>query len=198
MTKTIARALVAVALLAAPRALAAQQTAEQVAERYFAATKAGQWGAAATLMHPRALESFKAMLTEIASFDETGEAVAQIFGVSAAEMQRLSGAQVYERVIGRLMGQQPMMAQVMGNATFRVVGHVPEGDTAHVVYRLSTKVMGASVSQISVLSLARQGGEWRALLTGDVEAMFAGMRGALRQAEAEEPARTPRTPPRPR
>jgi hypothetical protein len=89
-------------------------------------------------------------------------------------------ARVYERLLNTITRMQPGAAEAMAGSSFDVVGHVMEGDTAHVVYRLKMSVMGTQVTQTSVYSLLRDGGEWRGLLTGDIQNMVSGLRAALK------------------
>ena len=186
--------LTAGALLAlAVRPAAAQATPEQVADRYFRVTQAGDWPAAAAMMHPRALDSFKSMFVDLAAADDDGEVFPRVFGVSAAELDDMPPPVVYARVVGRIQGLQDGLAEMMRQASFTVLGHVQEGDTAHVVYRLNTRVMNASISQTSVVSMLRDGGEWKPLLNADMQNLFATLR-AMTQHEAAGHAEAVPTP----
>jgi hypothetical protein len=59
-----------------------------------------------------------------------------------------------------------------------VLGHVLEGDTAHVVYRMSMDVMGNKIDQVQVAPVRRVDGQWRVLLTGSFAAMINAMPAA--------------------
>lgn len=163
-----------------PRLAAAQQTPEQAAERYFAATRAMDWNATAAMMHPRALESMKSMFVELATLDSAGTVIGPMLGVRPGEqLASVPAARVYERLLNTITRMQPQAAQAMAGSSFDIVGHVMEGDTAHVVYRMKMSVEGAPITQTSVVSFLRDGGEWRGLLTGDVQNMISGLRAAL-------------------
>ncbi len=163
-----------------PRLAAAQQTPEQAAERYFAATKAMDWNATAAMMHPRALQSMKSMFVELATLDSAGTMIAPMLGVGPGEsLASVPPARVYERLLNTITRMQPETMEAMRGSSFDVVGHVMEGDTAHVVYRLRMSVMGTQVTQTSVFSLLRDGGEWRGLLTGDIQNMVSSLRAAI-------------------
>jgi len=179
---TIRLPLFLVLLALIPRLLSAQQTPEQAAERYFAATKAMDWSATAAMMHPQALQSMKSMFVELASLDSAGTMIRPMLGVQPDELAALPPARVYERVLNMITRMQPQAIEAMRGASFDVVGHVMEGDTAHVVYRLRMAVEGNTVTQTSVLSLARDGGDWRGLLTGDIQNMISGLRAAIQGA----------------
>jgi len=169
-----------------PRLAAAQQTPEQAAERYFAATKAMDWTATAAMMHPRALQSMKTMFVDLASLDTAGTVIPPMLGVKADELAALPSERVYERVLNMITRMQPQAAELMRGASFDVVGHVMEGDTAHVVYRMKMSVEGAPITQTSVVSFLREGGEWRGLLTGDIQNMISGLRSAMQGGGARQ------------
>ncbi|HEX2205977.1 MAG TPA: hypothetical protein VHG91_21860 [Longimicrobium sp.] len=173
--KTILRfPLLLLALLLAARPAAAQATPEALAERYFATMRAGDWKANAALMHPEALQSFQSLLLPILEIDEEGE-VARMLGVADNEaVKALAPAAFYERFLNGMMGQQAGLAAILGGSRAEIVGHVMEGDTAHIVYRLNMEVDGAPMSKVTVISAKRDGGVWRALLTGEMEGL-AGM-----------------------
>lgn len=168
--KTILRLplLLAVLLLAA-RPAAAQATPEALAERYFQTMRAGDWKANAALMHPEALESFRSMLIPILEIDESGE-VARMLGVANNDaVAKLAPAAFYEHFLTGMMGQQAELKTILAGSEADIVGHVMEGDTAHVVYRMNMEINGATVSKLTVISARRDGGVWKALLTGDME-----------------------------
>ncbi|HEU0055590.1 MAG TPA: hypothetical protein VFQ39_20520 [Longimicrobium sp.] len=186
MRGTMVRAsLFACALLAA-RPAAAQETPEEVAGRYFRVTQAEDWKGAARMMHPRALEAFKAMLVDLAAADEDGVLFPRVFAIEASAVRGTSAADLFARAMERLQARQDGLGEMMRSASFTLLGHVMEGDTAHVVYRLSTRVMDAPVSQTGVVSLLRDGQAWKPLLNADVQNLFAAMRVAVEHEEELE------------
>ena len=175
MMMKIARMLIALAaLLLAARPAAAQETPEQVARRYFEASRAGDWAAVTALMDPAALESFKRMMAPVVSAGGGSEMAQQLFGISGkAEFDALPAPQVFQRFMGQLIELQPMMKELLAGSSYQVIGHVDEGaDGTHVVYRMKMKVMGAEVTKVETLSLHRTPAGWRAQLTGDMENMW--------------------------
>jgi hypothetical protein len=192
MRTKLAGALLVPALLLAPRPAAAQAAPEQVAERYFRATQAGDWPAAAAMMHPRALDDFKRMIADLAAVDDEDEEFPRLFGLHTGEVGGMPPAQLYARVVERIQSLQEGLDEMMKNATFTVLGHVLEGDTAHVVYRLNTRAMGAPVSQTSVVSMRRDGGEWKPMLNADLQNLFAAMKAAIAEPGHEAPVPAPR------
>ncbi|HEX5726713.1 MAG TPA: hypothetical protein VFX98_14655 [Longimicrobiaceae bacterium] len=167
---------------AAPGAAAAQETPEAVARRYFESMRAANWTANVALMHPEALASFKQIFVQLG----TGigpEAVQELFGTDPAGLERMSGEQVYTTFMQKVMGQFGGLGEMMAGMEAEVVGHVPEGaEQAHVVYRMTMEMAGMSMNQMQVISLKRDGGTWKVLLTGDMANL-----GAMFRAEAPEP-----------
>lgn len=176
-----AGALIAALLMAAP-GLAAQETPEQVMQRYYDTFRTGDYAANVALMHPEALQSMKETLAGLAAMPGAQEApeFAQMFGVSTTEeFNQLAPAALFERIL-RTQLEQPEMREILSNAQVNVLGHVMEGDSlAHVVYRMRMGVGEMTVDQVQVAPVKRADGEWRVLLTGS----FAGMMNAGRSPE---------------
>ncbi|HYJ81030.1 MAG TPA: hypothetical protein VEW03_15565 [Longimicrobiaceae bacterium] len=163
--------LVLAALLLLPRLAAAQDDGpEQVAQRYFATMRAGDWRANAALMHPQALESFKAGFVRLAAPSEAAGALEAVFGVrNVAELQAVPAAELYERFMRKSVSESSGMQELFDTAEFQVVGHVAEGEeTAHVVYRLRAVTEGMEVTRLAVITLRRHQGAWKVVLTGEV------------------------------
>jgi hypothetical protein len=200
-------AALALLALSAPRTVAAQGTPEQVATQYLQSMKTQDFAANAALVHPAEEDSLKAALLEAISGDTSTAGLRQVFNVgSVAEFRALPAQTVYQRFVSATITQQEGMVQALGAATFSVMGHVDGGDTAYVVYRVSANVNGNALSQVSVLSLRRDGAAWKVRLPEDLKQTIAGLRTAAAQRRAVQsalqsagqapPAQTP-APPRP-
>ena len=183
MTKTLRAlaALVAAALAMAPAA-AAQETPEQVVQRYFESFRTGDYAANVALMHPEALASMKETMSGLVAIPGAAEdpQFREMFGVSTVEeFNRLEPAALFERIL-RSQLEDPDMKQILSTAQVSVLGHVMEGDTlAHVVYRMRMGIGEMSVDQVQVAPVKRADGGWRVLLTGS----FAGMMNAVPRQE---------------
>jgi hypothetical protein len=107
----------------------------------------------------------------------------EFFGVDTpAEYERLPEAEVFARVMRGLTKNAPQMAEMFKSVEMNVLGSVAESpDLTHVLYRSTIKMADVPVAQMAVISFKRDGTQWRALLTGDLEAM---MSGAMRSAES--------------
>ncbi len=175
--------LVAGLLLAPMTTLAAQETPEQVVQRYFDTFKSGDFAANAVMMDPAALAELKTTMVGLAdatgvSADDTQAHLRETFGVqNTAELRALEPAMLYERMLRSVLGQGDVR-EVLSAARVNVLGHVLEGDTAHVVYRMSMDVMGNKIDQVQVSPVRRVDGQWRVLLTGSFAAMINAMPAA--------------------
>jgi hypothetical protein len=177
------RVLLVAGLLLAPMALAAQETPEQVVQRYFQTFASGDFAANAAMMDPAALAELKTMMVNFAeatgvAADETQAHLRETFGVqNTAELRALEPAMLYERMLRSVLGQGEMR-EFLSAARVNALGHVLEGDTAHVVYRMTMEMMGNKVDQVQVSPVRRVDGQWRVLLTGSFAAMINAMPAA--------------------
>jgi hypothetical protein len=181
--------------LALPVAAAAQQqTPEQVAERFLQTLKAQDWAGNAALMDAAELDSMKAAFLDVAASDTSTAGLRAVFGVaSGAELRALAPVMVYQRFAANVIGQREGMAQFLASAAFRVMGHVQEGDTAYVVYRVNAAppagAAGApALSQVSVITERRSGGVWKVRLNDEIQGMLTGLRMAAAQRRAANTA----------
>ncbi|HKP75517.1 MAG TPA: hypothetical protein VJT67_08230, partial [Longimicrobiaceae bacterium] len=183
--RTLAALLAAALAIGSPRAARAQETPEQVAERYLATMKARDWAANAAMVHPAELDSIKAAFMDVARSDTSTAGLRAIFQVgSAAELQALPAVQVYARFVGSTVGSQEEMRRFLESATFKVLGHVDEGDSTYVVYRVVGTGASGPMSQVTVMSLRRDGAAWKTRLTDELRATIAGLHAEAAQRRA--------------
>lgn len=188
----LALLLFAALMLALPRVIAAQQTPEQVAERYLATMKARDWAGNAAMVHPAELDSIKAAFMDVARSDTSTAGLRAIFNVgSANELQALSPAEIYARFVGATVGQQQEMTTFLQSAVFKVLGHVEEADSVYVVYRVTATAQGGPMSQVTVMSLRRDGSGWKTRLTDELRATITSLHTEAAQRRAANAALTP-------
>lgn len=177
------------ALVLAPAALAQDggaavpaadtSTPEATTVAMVTALKAQDWDASVELMHPEALEELRGLFLPILQHAETAE-VRGMFGVATPEeAASLTGADVYRSLMALSTSGDPTTAAALRSVEADVVGHLMEGDTAHVVYHLKMQVDEIPFSQTAVASLRQHDGRWLGLLTADLRGMIAGMQQAL-------------------
>jgi hypothetical protein len=191
--------LAAALVIAAP--LAAQDTPAQVAERYLATMKTRDWAANATLVHPAELDSLKAAFVDVARSDTSSAGLRALFNVSTPrELEALPPVQVYQRFVASTVGQQAEMTQFLSSAVFKVLGHVEEGDSAYVVYRVTATASSGPMTQVTVMSLRRVPGGWRTRLTDELRGTIVALHTQAAQRRASNAALVPpseRPAPRP-
>ncbi|HEU4642497.1 MAG TPA: hypothetical protein VFS44_08590 [Gemmatimonadaceae bacterium] len=162
------------------RAAAAATTPEAFAQRYIATLTSGDYAANAKLMHPAALASIRRFVTVLGEKDPSGSALKQLLDVpDTSAVRTLTDEQLYERFLRRTMGAQAELAAAMRSAKVDVLGHVDEGtDMTHVLYRLRLEIDGVEMRKVDVLTLKRDRGEWRAMLSADIDNLVARLAGA--------------------
>jgi hypothetical protein len=170
-------ALCAILVLAPLRA--AEVTPEALAEQQLAAMRLGEWSIYAANMHPKALARFQTMMAPIldaATGRGEDAAAAQqlstmLFGnASAADLKAMTPTKFFETLMAS-MSKLPGMKEAMQSADGTVLGKVMEGDsTAHVVTRMKMAIPGVvDYSKLEVVSFEKDGGQWKGLLSGDME-----------------------------
>jgi len=158
--------------------VAAAATPEALAERYVAAMRQSDWNTVAGLMHPRALATIRNFVKAVASQPGGSDFLTQVFGASSPEkLAALSDQQVFAKFLGTTLGSSPELSAALKSAKAQVLGHIAEGtDSAHVLYRMRMTIGGMEMTKVDVLSAARDGTGWRALLTADIENMIQRMK----------------------
>lgn len=160
-------------LLAAP--LVAQQGAgapKAVAQRVLNALAAHNASAFAADMHPEAMAAFKdavsRSLDQLSTDAERQQAEEFFQGNETLDQIK---ALPPERFFGAYMGGVFKRMQQNGDVRMRyqILGQVPEGtDLMHIVYRATISRGDRAVSDVSLLTLRRSPGGWKALLSGDL------------------------------
>jgi hypothetical protein len=184
------RRFVMLAVLAAglvsPGSAAAQKadSPEAFAMTYITATQAGDWDKIASYMHPEALTQFKTMYGELAAMVPTGQIYANLFGVAdSAAFAAAPPEALFSSFMKIVTVAMPGLADAMAGSSNEIIGGIPEQKTGitHLVYRMKFDVDGISMTKIEVMPLKKYDGAWRAMLTGDLEGMAAGMKQQIEQ-----------------
>jgi len=155
---------------------------EPLVHAYFDAFKEGDMEKVAAIMHSDELSKFKDMMLPIIkkginATDEDSEqedVMAVKLFTQDASIETISEEgprEFFARFMNWIMILNPAMKDSLTGAKIKTVGHIPEDDLTHVVYRISFDVMGSSMSQMSVMSMKKQEGEWKLMLTGEIEGL---------------------------
>ena len=161
------RLLMIMLLVAAP--LSAQATPEAAAAAFGAAVAAGDFPAAARIMHPAALRQMRDLFALALTNEKLGEARERIFGFhSTAEASSAPDTVIFAAFLKTLLSRQPDYAAALKTARLTPLGHIQQGpDTALVVTRISLDISGSTITQYEVMSFLRDGQVWRGLLKAD-------------------------------
>ena len=154
-------------------------TPEQTATDYFSAFRRGDMAAVSMAMHPAELSKFRDMIVPVI---EKGLAVeddrAELLGLdmllggdSVEYLWTESPEEFFTRFMNWLLKLNPMMKSSMAGARVEPIGHVMEGELAYVVIRMQMDMLGAQISQVSAISLKKDGEAWKLMLTGEIEGM---------------------------
>lgn len=186
--------MLSLAMIAPVRAAAQEADSPEAAARAFAARlRAADWDGMAALMHPAALAEFRQMLAPVLEHPAGGQIRHVLFGVSEPDsLTILTDARLFGRFIGAVLSQDADMLAAVRDADVQIIGHVMEGDTAHVVSRSSLDYDGMPMTQMEVSSFVPHEARWFALLTGEFSGMAAAFSRMLEAVPTEGPAGDPR------
>ncbi len=165
------------------------ETPENVASRYMEATRRTDWKTCAALMHPDALIQLKQIFRPLVATGQEPKLGVLFFNVrTVAEFERLSGQEAFERLMAFFTKLSPEISSAIKTSQSNIIGHVLEGnDMAHVVYRMTMKTQGVSVTKLAIMPLKKSGTAWKGMLTGDIE----GLAAAFSDRKAPQPVAKP-------
>ncbi|MGH9867994.1 MAG: hypothetical protein ACREAA_07520 [Candidatus Polarisedimenticolia bacterium] len=159
----------------------AKAEAEKLAAEYFEASRALDWAKASSYMHPEALAAFQRIMGMVVESDPSGEAGRQMLGLSEGQsFKDLTPPQTFQRLMGSLMEQVPMMKDLMASSRFAILGTLTEGELIHVVYRINMGSEDGSMSKVAIVTWKRDGAVLKALLTADMEGTLSKLAQSVR------------------
>lgn len=173
-----------------------QETPEEVAHRYIRGLADQQMNLVADTMHPGALERFKSILGSIARAVESVPAdrkppermLNALFGENGLAAVRTDPArEVFIRFMSNLTTFVPQIREMTAGSEYQVIGHVEEGNLAHVVFRATLRRGEVELTKMDVLSLKREGTEWKVMLTDDLSDVIIGLGRQLAAPPRQNP-----------
>jgi hypothetical protein len=154
-------AAAAAVVLATPAGLRAQQSPEQVVRAYYTHLRQGDAAELARLTHPVALERFKTTIVDMMRGGGGGDTDFPLAPEELAALPADSAYIVFMTGVGEGMNSAEMRS-LMEDLQIEVLGNVAQGDSAvHVVYDASATFMETTTRQTMVVTLRRDGREWR-------------------------------------
>jgi len=177
----IRRLTLAMLLLAACPAVAAESTPEDVARAYFAAIQSDGMTSSTRFMHPDALNEFKAMLMPVyeAEHESGGDRLLEVTfpGSTFEAVEKMDGSAFMD-------GFMQLVVSQTGDAPIRfdkleVLGTINEGEARHVLTRMTLGAGDLALTQFEVLSFAPYEDTWRLKLNGDLRGLAVALRRSL-------------------
>lgn len=156
-------------------------TPESLIVQYFNAFKTSDLDVMASIMHDGELAKLKRELlpvvergiASVKSGIGQDEVAKRLFSDTddIETIRAESPQQFFIRFMEWVQTMNPNMKNAMSGATINPIGHVLEGDVAHVVYRVSVDFSGTKMNQVTVMSAKKQDGDWKLMMTGEIEGM---------------------------
>ncbi len=170
---------------------ASASSPEAVVRMYIAGLGSGDYEGVVGLMDPAALDRLRDMMLplflEVPTKEDDPGGLGLLAGVATPEEARkLTGPGFFKAFFAGISNLNPAFAEAMRSTSGEIIGSVREGDdTVHVVCRSHTTVEAMTITKMLVVSLRSVGGEWRVLLSGEIEGMADNIKRALAQAAAQ-------------
>jgi len=157
---------------------------EEIAHTYIRSFADLRLNVVADSLHPSALEKFKGLLITIADAIEAAPAnrkpppkmLSALFGDDGPQaVKTLPARDAFVRFMSNLTTFVPQLREMTAGSEYQVLGHVDEGgNVTHVVFRATLRRGETEVTKMEVLSLKRDGEDWKVLLTDDLESLIRG------------------------
>lgn len=149
--------------------------ARRIANSYTSALLQLRFEDASTVVHSSALASIRRVVDLLMKQDEDGSLRMQLLKAgTAAEQAKLSDRQVFACFIGQVMMQQGV-GEVLKSSKSTMLGAIAEGPALHFVGRTEITMEGFTISKLDVLSMQKEDGVWRVLLSGELSGMVAAL-----------------------
>lgn len=170
------RLLSSILITAALTASSIAQTASDTAKAYFQAFKTGEFDKCAALFHPDEIKDFRQKFTPGNAMTEeaTQKFYANFFGPDATKEStaKLSDLEYFSSIYTYLMANGFTQAGITFN-DIKMLGVVEEGETTHALARFHMSYKGIETEKMEVISFAKSGDQWKALLTPQLKNMAA-------------------------
>jgi len=152
---------------------------EEVVRDYFHSLRDHGFAGVVEFMHPDEMSRFKAMLVPLIEADaQSGERdlLDSILGpkASLADVKSMSPKDFMRACMSMIDAQLDQTRLSFDKVD--VLGSVKEDDILHVVSRLRFGVDDIVVTQMEVISLRQYKGDWKLLLTGEMEGLAQALR----------------------
>lgn len=159
-------------------AIATDSTPQAEVQAYFSDVQSKGIRAVADHMHPAEIARFKELLLPMCAQGAESKGMAfckGVFGAGATEksVAEMSPRDFMSTVLNFLvtvLGDHPALASLRIRSA-ELVGSVHEGELVHVLARTKASVSNLNVVSMEVISLKKDGDEWRIMLSGNLESL---------------------------
>jgi hypothetical protein len=140
---------------------------ERTVYQFYDHCSKSEWNFAGALMHPDALEQFKAMIVDL---DTEGELTTAIGIASEEELNNIDPIVFFARFLS-LLATVPQYAMLLSQIDIEVMGSLynEDGETGYVVYKASIYTADIHFEKLYVVALRQHEGSWLLLLKGALE-----------------------------
>ncbi|ABO25152.1 hypothetical protein SHLO109777_08295 [Shewanella loihica] len=128
----------------------------------------------ASLMHPLALERFRASFDSALQGAKAEQAKKELMPLLSlkdfSDYLALTNKEAFKRLNDGVAAQAPELIAMMKDADFEIISTTLKGETAYVIYKLGLNINGQYLSQEVVQKLKKYEHKWLLLLPATAEA----------------------------
>ena len=154
--------------------------ATEVATKAYDAFRQADWETYASWMHPEALGRYESILRPVfdavIQVDSTGNMPGEFkwfdSTINTEEFLNMTPKDFFAFSMTEIVAAVPGLGEALRGSSLEVIGEIGEGDRlVHVVVRTSAESMGMGMTEVSVLTTAKSEGEYRLMLSGQIESI---------------------------
>jgi len=160
-----------------------------IAESGNQAMTSSDWDAYGKLMHPDALAEFKSHLMPIIenlpkiNNSDTINLFGHMYVVDSLKAK--DDTKFFTEFLGIIFSLSPDLATTFSTMKNESVGAILEGDnTIHALFRTDMKISGREVTEMNVVTLLKDGTEWKLDLSYKLEGILMMVKSTLEQMKA--------------
>ena len=154
--------------------------ATEVATKAHDAFRQTDWETYASWMHPEALDRYESILRPVfdaaIQVDSAGNMLEEFKwfdrSIKTEEFLNMTPQEFFAFSMGEINKAVPGLGEALRGSSIEVIGEIGEGDNlVHVVVRTSAMAMGMGMTEVSVLTTRQSEGEYRLMLSGQIESL---------------------------
>lgn len=151
-------------------------TADEVAKLYFDDLADNNINSLSNRMHTDELKRFKDIILQISENNDKVSKDSEFYKSIVGngdweELKKLSPQEFYTRFMSFIMSRS-ILREAFKNSEITILGDVNEGDVTHVVYKMMTNINGMKMKKIAIISVRKDKGIWKIMLSADIENMI--------------------------